>query len=374
MFLKRIFTHIIALTVFVGISLSSVASESSKHGEAENKPFNAGEFIFEHIGNSYGWHVMTIGHKHVVCPLPIIVLSSTGWHVFMSSAFHHSESGIVEGLKVPTEGPNKNHLVEVTASGEEVSPKLDISITKNVAALLVSAVLLLWIFLSIANRYKKNALQAPKGMQSLLEPLILFVRDDIARPCIGEDRYAKFMPYLLTVFFFIFINNLMGLVPFLPGGANVTGNISVTLTLAIITFVIITFSTNKGYWGHIINAPGVPWWLKIPIPLMPVVEIIGVITKPVVLMIRLSANITAGHIIALGFVSLIFIFGKMMPAAGYGASVLSVTFMIFMSLLELLVAFIQAYVFTMLSALYFGMAKVEHHHEHAAEHAVEHKH
>jgi len=373
MFLRRIFTHILALSILVGISLSSVASEGSEHGKAESKTFNAGEFIFGHINNSYGWHIMTIGHEHVTCPLPIIVLSSTGWHVFMSSEFHHSQTGIVDGLKIPEEGPSKGHIVEVTASGQEISPRLDISITKNVAALMFSAILLLFIFLSIAKRYKKHTLEAPKGMQSLLEPLILFVRDDIARPCIGEKRYAKFMPYLLTVFFFIFINNLMGLVPFLPGGANVTGNMSVALVLAVFTFIIITFSTNLGYWGHIVNAPGVPWWLKIPVPLMPIVEIIGVITKPVVLMIRLSANITAGHIIALGFVSLIFIFGKMLPAAGFGASALSVTFMIFMSLLELLVAFIQAYVFTMLSALYFGMAKVEHHHE-SAEHAVEHAH
>ena len=370
---KRFFTRIIALSVFTALSLGTFASEGSGNKEAESKTFNAGEFIFGHINNSYGWHIMTVGHKHITCPLPIIVLSSTGWHVFMSSEFHHVEGGIVEGLKIPEEGPSKGHIVEVTATGEEISPKLDISITKNVAALMFSAILLLIIFLSIANRYKKHTLEAPKGMQSLLEPLILFVRDDIARPCIGEKRYAKFMPYLLTVFFFIFINNLLGLVPFLPGGANVTGNLSVALTLAVFTFIIITFSTNLGYWGHIVNAPGVPWWLKIPIPLMPIVEIIGVITKPVVLMIRLSANITAGHIIALGFVSLIFIFGKMLPAAGFGASALSVTFMIFMSLLELLVAFIQAYVFTMLSALYFGMAKVEHHHEHA-EHAVEHAH
>lgn len=371
MLLKRILTYFISIGLLIGVSINAHASEGSNHEEKESKSFNAGEFIFGHINNSYGWHIMTIGHKHISCPLPVIVLSSKGWHVFMSSEFHHSQDGIVDGLKIPEEGSNKGHIVEIDQKGNEIAPKLDISITKNVAALIISALLLCWIFISIANRYKKATLQAPKGMQSLLEPLILFVRDDIARPCIGEKRYARFMPYLLTVFFFIFINNLMGLVPFLPGGANVTGNISVTLTLALITFIITTFSTNKGYWGHIVNAPGVPWWLKIPVPLMPIVEVMGVITKPVVLMIRLSANITAGHIIALGFVSLIFIFGKMAPAAGYGASVLSVSFMIFMSLLELLVAFIQAYVFTMLSALYFGMARVEHHHEHA-EHAIDH--
>ena len=354
--------------LFFGMTLTSFASEGSSHSGGEEKPFNAGEFILGHISNSYSWHIMTIGHEHISCPLPIIVLSSTGWHIFMSSAFHHTPDGVYEGLKIQEEGSNKGHIVEITSEGKEVSPIIDISITKNVLAMLFSAVLLCWIFISIANRYKKHSLEAPKGLQSLLEPLIVFVRDDIAKPCVGETRYLKFMPYLLTVFFFIFLNNLLGLIPIMPGGANLTGNISVTLTLALLTFIITTFSSNSGYWGHIVNTPGVPWWLKVPVPLMPIVEIIGVVTKPVVLMIRLFANITAGHIIALSFVSLIFIFGKMNVYAGYGASALSVTFMIFMSLLELLVAFIQAYVFTMLSALYFGMARVEHHHETQTEH------
>jgi F-type H+-transporting ATPase subunit a len=169
------------------------------------------------------------------------------------------------------------------------------------------------------------------------------------------------MPYLLTLFFFIFLNNLLGLVPIFPGGANVTGNIAVTMVLALFTFVITTFSGNKEYWMHIINTPGVPWWLKIPVPLMPVVELIGVFTKPFVLMVRLFANITAGHIIVLGFISLIFIFGELNAGLGFGVSIVSIAFAIFMFLLELLVAFIQAYVFTLLSALYFGMATEEHH-------------
>jgi len=373
MFLNKIYTYFVAVFLVAGLSITALASGDSNKGK-EEKSFNAGEFILEHVGNSYEWHITTIGQHHINCPLPIIVKSKlSGWHCFMSSAFHHSKDGVYEGLKIPEEGVHKGHLVEVTATGE-VSPQLDISITKNVMAIIFSSILICFIFISIANRYKKHSLEAPKGLQSWIEPLILFVRDDIAKPCIGEERYIKFMPFLLTVFFFIFINNLMGLVPFLPGGANVTGNISVTLTLAVITFLITTFSSNKGYWGHIFNTPGVPWWLKIPIPLMPIVELMGVLTKPIVLMIRLFANITAGHIIALGFVSLIFIFGnKFGPYAGYGASVLSVTFMIFMAFLEILVAFIQAYVFTMLSAIYFGMAKVEHHHEHNEKHELSHQ-
>jgi F-type H+-transporting ATPase subunit a len=171
------------------------------------------------------------------------------------------------------------------------------------------------------------------------------------------------MPFLLTAFFFIFFNNLLGLIPILPGGANVTGNIAITLVLALFTFVITTLNGNMSYWKHIVNAPGVPWWIKIPIPLMPVVEVVGMFTKPFVLMVRLFANISAGHIIALGFFSLIFIFGQMNIWAGYGISVISVAFAIFMTALELLVAFIQAYVFTLLSAIYFGMATEEHHHK-----------
>jgi F-type H+-transporting ATPase subunit a len=194
-----------------------------------------------------------------------------------------------------------------------------------------------------------------------MEPVILFIRDEVAIPSIGEKKYERYLPFLLTIFFFIFLNNLLGLVPFFPGGANVTGNLAVTGVMALFTFVITSFSGNRHYWQHIFNTPGVPWWLKIPIPLMPIVEFMGIFTKPFVLMVRLFANITAGHIIVLGFVSLIFIFGQMTPIAGFAVSPVSIAFGVFMLLLELLVAFIQAYVFTLLSALYFGMATEEHH-------------
>jgi F-type H+-transporting ATPase subunit a len=213
----------------------------------------------------------------------------------------------------------------------------------------------------VARRYQKNPRRAPEGLQSWIEPLILFIRDDIARPSIGEKKYARYMPYLLTLFFFVFINNLLGLVPIFPGGANLTGNLAVTGVLALFTFVITTASGTKHYWIDIINTPGVPWWLKIPVPLMPIVEIIGVFTKPFVLMVRLFANMAAGHIVVLGFVSLIFIFGNLNPGLGYAITPVSVLFGVFISLLELLVAFIQAYVFTLLSALYFGMAQEEAH-------------
>ena len=231
-------------------------------------------------------------------------------------------------------------------------------------SLFISIIFLLLLFTSIARRYKDGFDRPPKGIQSWLEPVVLFIRDDVVKASIGEEKYRKYLPYLLTVFFFILINNLMGLIPIVPGGANLTGNIAVTMVLALITFVIILFSGSKDYYTHLVNAPGIPWWLKLPIPLMPFVEIMGVFTKPFVLMVRLFANITAGHIIALGFYSLIFIFGEKSIYAGFGVSIVSILFTIFMGLLELLVAFIQAYVFTLLSALYIGMA-LEQHEEHA---------
>ncbi len=212
--------------------------------------------------------------------------------------------------------------------------------------------LLLWIFLSIAGAYTRRAGMAPKGLQSFIEPIILFVRDDVAKSAIGP-KYMKYMPYLLTAFFFIFLNNLLGLIPIFPGGANLTGNIAVTLVLALITFGIVTFSGNKHYWHHIFAMPGVPGWVLV---ILTPVEILGMLLKPFVLMIRLFANITAGHIIALSFFSLIFVFGETSAGAGYGVAIGSWAFTVFMAMLELLVAFIQAYVFTFLSAMYIGAA------------------
>lgn len=201
--------------------------------------------------------------------------------------------------------------------------------------------------------------KAPHGMPNLLEPVVLFLRDDIAIPSIGKEKAGRFMPFLLTLFFFILINNLLGLVPIFPGGANVTGNITVTMVLALFTFIVTTFSGNRHYWKDIVDAPGVPIFLKLPVPIMPVVEIAGMFTKPVVLMIRLFANMLAGHMISLVFFSLIFLFGALNKVAGYVISPVSVVFGIFMTLLDVLVSFIQAYVFTLLSAIYFGMAVAE---------------
>jgi F-type H+-transporting ATPase subunit a len=338
------------------------SDEHHEHAHQNNhkqEKFEPGNFIMDHIADAYEWHIFSVGDFHATVPLPVIVYSQkSGFHMFMSSKFHHGHASY-KGFYLPKEGPNRLKVVEMI-DGKEVRP-FDISMTKNVVAMLVSMIFLIWIFVSIAKSYNRRKGQAPKGIQSLLEPIILFIRDEIAKPAIGEKKYEKFMPFLLTIFFFIWLNNLMGLVPFLPGGANVTGNITITMVLALFTFIITTLSGNKNYWAHIFNTPGVPWWLKYPIPLMPLVELMGVFTKPFVLMVRLFANITAGHMIVLAFVSLIFIFGQISPMLGYGTSIVSVLFVIFMDMLELLVALIQAYVFTLLSALYFGMATEEHH-------------
>ncbi|MDD2797161.1 MAG: F0F1 ATP synthase subunit A [Bacteroidales bacterium] len=351
------------LVIFIIIAsvAGAKANDVTVAESTQKKPFNPKGLIFHHISDAYEWHITTIGETEISIPLLVIVYSqNSGFHLFPSSEFHHGTQSY-DGFMIAHEGENKGKVVETLADGSVKRP-IDISITKNVISLFISIILLLYIFLSISKRYSKNFARAPKGIQSWMEPLIIFIRDDVAKSAIGE-KYAKYLPYLLTIFFFIFLNNLLGLVPVFPGGANLTGNIAITMVLALFTFTITTFSGSKDYWMHMINMPGVPWWLKFPIPLMPVLEIMGVFIKPLVLMIRLFANITAGHIVALGFYCLIFIFGQKNIFAGYGVSVVSILFTIFMALIELLVAFIQAYVFTLLSALYFGMA-LETHSEH----------
>ncbi len=355
----RIFIIISAL-VTSPFLLVKAEEQTSTGIEPAHEKFNASKLILEHIADSYEWHITKIGDHNLSIPLPVILYSkSSGFHFFISNKFQNgtvSYSGFRIGNE---ESKYKGKIVEILADGSEVRP-FDFSITKNVASLFISIILLLLIFLSVAKRYKEGYDRAPKGFQGMLEPIVLFIRDDVVKASIGEEKYRKYLPFLLTIFFFILINNLMGLIPILPGGANLTGNIAVTMVLALFTFVTVMFSGSKDYYTHLVNAPGIPWWLKFPVPLMPLVEIMGVFTKPFVLMLRLFANITAGHIIALGFYSLIFIFGEKSVYAGYGFSVVTILFTIFMGLLELLVAFIQAYVFTLLSALYIGMALEQH--------------
>jgi F-type H+-transporting ATPase subunit a len=352
-----IITLLSLLFVFSSSSFTNASEKKSSKNNSPEEEIDPGRIIIDHVVNHYSWHICTIKDKHISVPLPVILYSKErGWFTFLSNKFNHGHD-TYKNFKIAHTEPNKGKIVELDNNGQVKKEKpLDLSFTQVVAGATFAALLMIIIFISIARSYKKQPNKPPKGLQSLLEPLIIFVRDDIARSNIGEDKYEKFTPFLLSIFFFIFLNNLLGLIPIFPAGANVTGNITVTMSLALFTFLVLTISGNKHYWTEIVNPPAIPWWLKIPIPLIPIIEFMGIIIKPFVLMIRLFANISAGHIISLGFLSLIFVFGNISPALGYGVSVVSVLFMIFLTLLELLVAFIQAYVFTILSAIYFGMA------------------
>ena len=348
----------------IGLTFPSTAAgqeqENTEAEHAENS-FDPGEFIVHHVSDSYEWHIATFGETDISIPLPIILYSKQdGWHFFLSSKFHNPDHQYRNFRTVHT-GENAGKIEELNNHGEVIGLPIDLSITKAVAGILISVSILLWIFLTVAKSAKRNPDKAPTGLQNLLEPVIIFIRDEVAKPTIGDKKFEKFMPFLLTVFFFILLNNLIGLIPVFPFGSNVTGNIGVTLVLALFTFVITTINGNKHYWKEIYN-PDVPWWLKYPLPLMPIVELTGVFTKPFVLMVRLFANMLAGHMIVTVFVSLIFIFAKLMGVyAGFAVSPVSIAFSVFIVLLDVLVSFIQAYVFTILSALYFGMATTEHH-------------
>jgi F-type H+-transporting ATPase subunit a len=332
-------------------------SAQDKPASTEEKTaFDASSFILDHIADSHEWHILTKKNgEGVAIYLPVILYSKgKGLDVFSSKRL--ADGNVYKGFKIQEEGDLKGKIFGVNESGEidEKNKLLDFSVTKTVVGMLAAALIGLWIFISLSRSYKKTGISYPKGIQSFLEPVIMFIRDDIAIPNIGEHHYEKFMPYLLSAFFFILINNVMGLIPFPPPfGANVTGNIALTFVLAACTFFITQFSGNKTYWKHIFAAPGVPFWL---LPIIIPVELIGLISKPFALMIRLFANITAGHIIVLSLICLIFIFQSLAIAP------VSILFVIFMDCLELLVAFLQAYIFTLLSSLFIGMAMPEEEH------------
>jgi len=337
------------VVLFSFFSFIAIAAEPAP----EETKFDPGSMITHHITDDYSWHFA----DNFVLHLPVILYGKNGLEIFSSSNFYNQHHQLV-----PYKGYVLEHghiyyaneagepLTEATADGNEkrVGP-LDFSITKNVASLFLSVALLLLIFFTVAGRYKTNRGKAPRGVQSFFEPIILFIRDDIAKPNIGP-KYERYLPYLLTVFFFIWFNNLLGL---MPGGANLTGNIAVTLVLAVFTLIITLFSSNKAYWAHIFKTPGVPAAL---LPIMIPIELVGILTKPFSLMVRLFANITAGHIIILSLFSLIFIFKS------FAIGPISVAFAIFMNFLELFVALLQAYVFTLLTSMYFGGAVEEHDH------------
>ncbi len=364
--LKRKFLTVLILAV----SFIAFAKEPATEGEEGAEKFDPKEMILHHVKDAYGMHIATFNagkenELHLTIPLPVIVYTEKGLTTFSSSAFHHDYHGheIVE--RNGQRFVNVHEKVYVLDPGAlEVAydeeghptnahrPKVDISITRNVFMMWVSISFLFLIFLTAARRYNKSHNYVPSGVASFVEPLIVFVRDEIARPMIGEHKYKRYMPYLLTIFFFIWINNIFGLIPIL-NGANLSGNIAFTFTLAVLTFIITTVSGNKNYWKHIFWMPGVPVPMKIF--LMPI-EIIGMFVKPISLMIRLFANITAGHVIILALMSLIFVFKTVAIAP------VSVAFSLFITVIEVIVTAIQAYIFTILSASYFGMATEEEHH------------
>jgi F-type H+-transporting ATPase subunit a len=350
--INKIAAFILVITL-ASFSLNASDGHDQPAADTHEEEFDASKFILDHIGDSHEWHIITTrdGH-HISVPLPIILLSkNSGLHFFMSGKLAHGHE--YNGFRIMKEGEHAGSIVEINEEGEITGIPFDFSITKNVAGMLVAAFLLLFLFIKMGAVYKREGVKVPRGINSFLEPLVLFIRDKIALPNIGEKKYEKYTPFLLTTFFFILFNNLLGLIPFFPFGANVTGNIAVTLVLSMFTLIVTTISGSKDYWMHIFATPGVPKWL---LPIMVPVEIIGMFTKPFALMIRLFANITAGHIIILSLISLIFIFKSLSVAP------ISIALVLFMEFLELLVAFLQAYVFTLLSALFIGLAVKEHHH------------
>ena len=308
--------------------------------------------IFGHMSDAYEWHITNIGDKSISIPLPVIVRSKTsGWHVFSSAKVEHGEQ--YEGFYV---SQDSGKIVERNAAGEEIRP-LDLSITKNVLAMMISSALLIFLILWTARWYRRHDAvnEAPKGLAAFMEPIIMMIDTGVAKDSIGED-YQKFSPYLCTVFLWILLNNLLGIVPFFPGGANVTGNIAVTCVLGFFTFFMINLFGTKHYYKDIFW-PDVPLMLKFPFPLLPIIEVFSTLMKPLTLMIRLFANMLAGHIIAISLVCIIFVFAKYNAVLFGSMTVVSVLFGVFMDLLEVLVAFLQAYVFTILSAVFIGMAR-----------------
>ena len=371
-------TKALLVLVFSVLLLFSANNVFAQDDHKEKKQeFNAKELIFGHVLNSHDFHFLDIKHEdgttaHIGIPLPVILYSSQkGFSVFMSSEFEHGHKAYngymlltdesIEKLKLDEKKFSPQQIVAVNDNGEiDASVKVyDISLTRNVVQMILGLSLFVWVMLRIAKRYKSGVgvTSAPRGSQSLFEPVVTFVRDEVAIPNLG-DSHEKYLPFLLTIFFFILINNLVGLI---PGSANVTGNIAFTFIFGVIAFVVILASSNKHYWGHIFNPPGVPGWVKgILVP----VEVLGVFTKPFALIIRLFANMVAGHIIIICLISLIFIFANLNIAVGWGVSPVSIAFTIFIYFIEVLVAFIQAFIFAMLTAVFIGQAREgAHHHE-----------
>lgn len=337
-------------TIAILLTLMCFAtSQAALAAESDNGSFDIKETIFSHLGDHYGWEVPFSTDKRI--PLPVIVWSTTsGWHLFSSSRVTSGQT--FEGFHIAKAGKYKNKIVE-SVGGAEVRP-LDLSITKNVAALIISALAVVGIVFNMKHWYRKNRMKAPRKLTGCIETLVEFIYSGVIKPTLG-DKAMRFAPYLLTVFFFIFTMNLLGLIVIFPGGANLTGNLAVTMVLAVATFVITNVCGTKRYWKDILW-PDVPLWLKFPIPLMPVIELFGIFTKPMSLMVRLFANMMAGHMIVLVLTSLMFFFVSYGIVAQSGVAAVSVLFELFMLTLDVLFSFIQAFVFTILSTIFISLA------------------
>ena len=372
----RTLKHLLALSfsfllLFSGFSVfaqGEMPETKSSTEQEKKKGFDANEVIFGHVLDAHEFHFFSYnssdGAEHeAAIPLPVILYSpQKGFSAFMFSRFNHGEetydgytvlsAKTIQQLNLDKKKFHEGQILATNNNGQldESIKVYDLSLTRNVVQMIIALALLVWIMLSIAKRYKsgQGITSAPKGAQSLLEPVIIFVKDEVAKPNLG-DKHEKYLPYLLTVFFFILINNIVGLI---PGTANVTGNIAFTFVLAIVSFVVILFSSNKHYWAHIFWPP-VPHWIK---PILIPVEILGVFTKPFALMIRLFANMVAGHILIICLISLIFILGALNKYAGWGSLPLSIGFTVFIYFIEILVAFLQAYIFANLTAVFIGQA------------------
>ena len=355
--MNKAITAIIALVILALMALGYYETAAHRaHSGGEATEVDPQEIIFEHLGDAYGWEV-PFNHSRRI-PLPVIVRAKDGsWHAFMSNKLDNGAQ--YDGFQIAQGGDYNNKVVQVLPDGSQYRP-IDLSITKNVAGLLIAALIVIVLVFKMRNWYKKNGMKAPRRLTAALEVLVEFVYTDTIRPIMGKEA-PKYAPYLLTAFFFIFIMNMLGLIVIFPGGANLTGNLAVTGVLAVITFLVTNLTGTKHYWKDLFW-PEVPIPLKFPIPMMQVIEIFGIFTKPIALMIRLFANMMAGHIVVILFVLLIFIFGSIFSTTvGILVTPISLAFSLFMLLLDVLVSFIQAYVFTILSTIFITMAHIHPH-------------
>lgn len=363
-FMKKFF-QILSIVLGSLIIAPTVVANEAAHDEGKLDPK---EIIFEHLGDAYGWEVPFNHHKRI--PLPVIVFGTDGLHIFSSSHITGGEEYVDGNTTFKLAGKEsdfKGKVIEIV-DGKEIRP-FDISITKNVCGIFIAVLIVVGLMLWLKSYIKKHGYKAPRKGLGFLELLIDFIYTSVIKSTLGK-KAGKFAPYLLTVFFFIFIMNLLGLIVIFPGGANLTGNIAVTLVLAVLTFIVTNLFATRHYWKEIFW-PEVPLWLKFPLPIMPAIEIFGMFTKPAALTVRLFANMMGGHMIVIVLTLLIFIFAAVSPVAGAGTTVISVLFSIFMLLIDVLVSFIQAYVFTMLSTIFISLAQVEE--EHLKEEKLEHE-